>query len=626
MNIRKKICLLAAALALALGLSACGESILPPKESATPAPAATPTPTPTPAPFSGEIETLEVNQALSYGIDARTGELYEMENFVAGRDTAVFVRLSEALGHNPDERDYLEIWRKTQLLGTYAPGDLSTETGLCFTLTGEDAAALTAGDYVFRAVVDGQELTREVTLTDTAGLRVLLVPILGNYGGTSAYPSEGWQEYLWHLQACWPLANDGLETVIAPGLNLTGEDYDLTRTRGMWAAWEALREQAGLLGDYDLVIGVVNGMMGEGNSCGSFGRDGVVLINGQQDAPEAAITHFAAQMLGAGDEYEGGLLNPSANPAPAGVTGTDAVTGEAVTSDAAGVETASDYGLFCEGSVVKAAQIPFDLSRARLLSDAASFMGGTGEYTQSYWVTSDLWNYLFDELTAETPEPEAMPLPEGSSSLICISGLAGRDGSLTLAEPVSAAAGTAWNQSAETGAYRIVFVDGSGAALSRFWFDLDYTVFTDSPQQQDWAPFDFVLPAPDGAVGVLIYGPAADAESGEAADTLLGRFTLWTLDPASFFTNLEEGQSCSGITRVEWTTETGEDTPADVTPYYELYFQTEDISLLVYRGKTASAEVDMLSMPEATDFRFLLLTCAGGRSATAVSPSLTMAD
>ena len=39
------------------------------------------------------IKMIEVNQCLSYGFDTDTGEFYVIDNFVAGKETAVFVDL-----------------------------------------------------------------------------------------------------------------------------------------------------------------------------------------------------------------------------------------------------------------------------------------------------------------------------------------------------------------------------------------------------------------------------------------------------------------------------------------------------------------------------------------------------
>lgn len=609
--------------AMLLMLSACSESVLPPKETEavenTPRP--TPAPKPTPTPFPGEIEVVEINQALSYGVDSATGELYPMEDFVARRSTAVFVHLSEALGHAPDERQSLELYRGTELLGSYAPNELSTEDCLCYSISGEDAAALEAGIYEFRALVDNASLSRRVLLTETRDLRVLLVPVLANFGGSSSYPAEGWQNCLWHLQACWPLADDGLAAVTAPGMDLSGENYDLSHGRGMWNVWEALRERVGLLGEFDLVVGLVNGSMGEEQSCNVFGRNGVVLINSAQTAPEAAISHFAGHVFGAGDEYEGGVLENDANPAPFGVRGIDAVTGGGSMSLSRGVENASDYGLSCSGSVVRAEQIPFDVLGRRLLDNAASFMGDVAENTEHYWISSDLWTLLFDALSTEAA-PAQEKLPEGDAYKLRVSGLLGQDGSAAVRSVMRVADDSAspMAYSSESGAYKVSFADAEGEILRSFWFDLDFLCMSDPPTIRTLAPFDLFLPVPAGAALLQIYGPVA-AEDGTVTELqLMYESVLSDAVVESVFALVPDSASLHGIVRVAWHTleqepeevEEKEEEPEPVVPYYELYMCYDDVQLLVYQGTMSSAELDMLSLPKPEHFTLKLLTCAAG--------------
>lgn len=638
-KIRSLLILLMAAL-LVLALAACSENILPPKESdsSADAPRPMPTPTPMPAPFDGKILSMELNQALSFGVEENTGDIYPMSDLVARRDTAVFVRLSKKLGHTPDVRDYLEVYRGGELVGTYEPNELSADETLCFVIGGEEAAALEAGVYEFRVVLDGKTLSRSAELKETRTVRVLMVPVLGNFGGSSSYPGEGWQEYLWHMQACWPLANDGLQAVNAPGLDLSSEHYDLTQGVGMWRAWEALRERAGLLGDYDLIVGLVSGGMGESGSCDSFGRDGIVLINTSQSAPEAAITHFAGHVFGAGDEYENGLFVVDANAAPYGVKGIDAATGAEISASLRGVEKASTYGLFCGGSVVYAEQIPFDIPRLRVLGDAASFMGDAEEYTHNYWITSALWEHLFDVLQPTESAPDAVELPEGSTHWLRVSGLLGQDGSRIMRTPLevaSANAGfTAWNT--EGGSYKLSFADADGNILRSFFFTPDYRVLTDPPGTRTLAPVDLVVPVPAGAAFVQIYGSltAEDGTVNEAA--LLYESRMENAEFASVFTNVPTGEALHGIVRVEWTTVTeapeqeSEDKDEDedeeelepIKPYYELYMSYEGVQLLLYRGEMSSAELDTLSMPKPERFTLTLLTCIGGQSAVTESEAL----
>ena len=301
MKYRKSVLILIAALLLAVLLGACGEGILPPKETAapTPKPMPTPTPTPAPAPFAGEIESIEVSQA-------RVGEASVSVSgcLAARRDTEVTVLLSAPLGHEPDERESLAVSRDGGLVGVFAADETSTESRLRFSLTGADAGLLAAGEYSFTALADGAERSCRALLTEMRPLRVLVVPVLGNFGGESGYPADGWQDAPLALLREFPLANDGLKAVTAPGLRLA-EESDLHTEEGLVRAWEALRERAGLLEGYDLILGFVSGAMGTSGTLGCFGRDGIALLDASQEDCGAALCRFAAQTLGAADAEAG---------------------------------------------------------------------------------------------------------------------------------------------------------------------------------------------------------------------------------------------------------------------------------------------------------------------------------
>ena len=301
MKIRNVLLLLLAA-ALVFALAACGEGILPPKEGveSTPTPMPTPTPTPTPTPYSGEIASVEVSQAWD-----EEGALFATDELAEGRDTAVFVWLSSPLGHTPDERDSLAVGRGSEIVGVYAADATSTADCLRFFITGEDAAALTAGEYTFSAVVDGAQFNRRALVHETRALRVLAVPVLANFGGATSYPTESVQAALDRLQREFPLTNGGLNAVTAPGLTLSAESYDLRTNSGLVLAWEALRARAGLLDGYDLILGFVSGGMGESGELGVFGRDGVALLDLSRADCGDALCRFAAGALGVPEIQDG---------------------------------------------------------------------------------------------------------------------------------------------------------------------------------------------------------------------------------------------------------------------------------------------------------------------------------
>lgn len=163
---------------------------------------------------------------------------------------------------------------------------------------------LAAGEYSFSALADGAERSCRALLCEMRPLRVLVVPVLGNFSGESGYPADGWQDAPLALLREFPLANDGLQAVTAPGLRLA-EDCDLHTEEGLVRAWEALRERAGLLEGYDLILGFVSGAMGTSGTLGCFGRDGIALLDASQEDCGAALCRFAAQTLGVSDVQPG---------------------------------------------------------------------------------------------------------------------------------------------------------------------------------------------------------------------------------------------------------------------------------------------------------------------------------
>ncbi len=290
--------------ALLLCLAACGENILPPKEGLenTPAPMPTPAPTPMPTPFSGAIVAVEFSQnpGAAAGDDAGAahGAHIPVTSLAAGRDTVVHVRLSDALGHAPDARDYLELFRGEEKLGVWTPEAQGADDCLCYTLANDGEFSLTAGEYTVRAVVDDMTTVQNFSVQETRDVRVLLLPLRGNFDGEAVYVAEDGQSVFDLLQQSLPVSNDGIAVVRAPGMDLSAEEYDLRTGRGMWMAWEAIAARAGTIGSYDLVVGLVSGAMGAQADCDSFGLNGVCLLDVTGEDPDAALARCAAEVFG----------------------------------------------------------------------------------------------------------------------------------------------------------------------------------------------------------------------------------------------------------------------------------------------------------------------------------------
>ncbi len=559
-------------------LGACGEGILPPKETAavTPTPMPTPTPTPTPTPFSGEIASIEILQAWD-----EEGALFNTEAFVERRDTAVYVYLTAPLGHRPDERDSLAIGRGSEIVGVYAADESSTEDCLHFFFTGEEAAALEAGDYTFSALIDGAQFSRRAELKSTRALSVLLVPVLGSFAGATSYPTEGWQAALEQLQREFPLSRDGLAIVTAPGLTLSAEGYDLRTGDGLVRAWEALRERAGLLNGYDLIFGFVSGGMGEKGELGCFGRDGVALIDTASETFSETFCSFAAQALGSPAHEQGAIrwqtlhaLLSAARTMP-DQTETLHVSGLISPDGTAAIRplyTGPGYGAGRTAT-------PLDGSG----SYALVFGDGDGTVLRRDAFTPDfVWQTDGGPMLSAAPVELLVSIPAGATTVRVVGPV-----------PVSAGGGDA--------------EDGEDSG------ETEQTEADDASPYTEGELFFAELPAEPYESS---YASVPNTESLRSTARVEWETELTRPLPESEVTEEEEEE--------EKTDEEEPPAPVLPDPYYELYMCYDGLQLLVYRGGLRFAELDMPSLPKPEQFSFRLLTCGGRTSTVAESPVLSM--
>ena len=565
MRSKRIVLTLFAALLLAALLCACGEGILPPKETAaaTPTPMPTPTPTPTPTPYSGEIASLEIAQAWD-----EEGALFSTERLVERRDTAVFVRLDSPLGHAPDERDSLAIGRGSEIVGVYAADESSTSDCLRFFFTGEEAAALEAGEYTFSAQVDGAQFSRRATLLQTRALRVLLVPVLGNFAGATGYPAEGWQAALEQLRREFPLSNDGLVTVTAPGLTLSAESYDLRTGDGLVRAWEALRERAGLLEGYDLIVGLVSGGMGEKGELACFDRDGIALLDASREDCGARLCRFAAQTLGADASGDGAqvwadALRILSTPQPkAEWLGPVCVSGLLFPDGTAALRAPMTEPILGAG---QASTRKGEGSYALLFGDADGTVLNRVSFTPDF-----AWQTDGGPLLAAAPIQLIVSVPAGATTLRVVGpvpvekdGEEAQDGEDSEGEP---------------------YTEG----------ELFFALLPAEPYESSFTA-------------------VPNAESLRATARV-----EWETELTRPLPEPEEDET------KEEAEEDAPPAPELPDPYYELYMCYDGLRLLVYRGGLRFAELDMPSLPKPERLTFLLLTCGGRESTLAESPVLSM--
>lgn len=648
MKKRTLFLVLALILALSLGLTGCSGGILPivtvPPESETPGPEDG---------YNGGLGDLEINQALSYGLDV-DGERYLMDKLVADRNTTVFVTLAENL--TPDFTSgahRLTVYRDGEEILTILPDVSSTPKRFAFVIDTKDAALLTAGDYRFEVTLEQASISREVTLQETRPLRILLIPIQGNFHGEITQPADGWENCTDHLLSCFPISNSSLQVTMADVLDLSTEQLDLTTESGLNSVWLALQRFRGSLGSYDAVFGFVDSSMGVTRSIDSYAPTAdIALFSTDSIALDALVSHQMAQILGAGDEYEGGIFRSEVNTPPFGLSGTDEA-GETVTADDPNVENARDHDLFSDGAYIYPEQNAYDSYSLQAKSGAVSIMGSAGdERSGSHWITSQLWDYLYDLLTiAEEPISH---IPDTA----LIRGILYRygeyipqscyDDDLAAGEPLKplsetdegALLGLLPGQAEVSGSpYYFVFTGADGAILDAVPYTPDFYSESDPPSLLNMTYVKCMLTVPEGSVKISLYGAVYPQKAPDAANAALGviqetvadyeaKPTTELLWEQTISTNVPE-VTINNMNSASYTADTiypawsGRDADDDAL-VYELYFLDDNGEpFRVYGGPDTDCGVDLSQFPACKEARIILRCSDGFHSAFALTDAFS---
>ena len=606
---RKKLCIAVLLLSLAGLTAACGGSeggLLPPAETEQPAEEIRQTAEPEREKFDGRIERIEINQALSYD---ENGEL--IENFAARKKTTVFARLSEPVQPDPETgTQYLEVTYGDELIGRWPPSELSDSMNLCFNIIGADVDKLTEGEYEFTVCVDGIRESRSVFFTQTRDISVLVVPVSADFAGTVS-AARGCEDALWHIMSCWPVSEDSWKITAAEELDFS--EKDMRREGNMFALWQKLSENAD---EYDIVIGFVSGMMGAGQNVPSYtqGRN-TMIISLDAANSEAMVSHVAAHFYGIGDEYDGGALSVGVNCPPDGVSGvTLASPHVAMTAAGTGRENAQDHGLYCSGCVITPDQIAFDNRSFRQMGYAASFMSGSGEYTQNYWITADIWNSLFEEFTGEKKQSSGAKYDTAFgvriTGALCAEGTFEAERMYALPDtpitPVSASEGAP---------YSVVFEDAGGNIIAQTYLDTDFFILSDPVGDSDYTLLDVSVPVPEGAELLRLYGPklTEDEDGNEVYVTdCIWKYEISENAPSASVTNISENKSFSGTIWVEWS---GSDEDGDDLYYLVSFVCDDGTEIEVYAGSGNTCSVELGALPLASGAR-IRIRCTDGFNAS----------
>ena len=351
------------------------------------------------------ITMIEVNQGLSYGFDSSTGEFYTIENFAAGKETAIFVDLAEP--PDPSSEMTLTVERDGNRVTVLLPYEMVDEKTVLFQPTDMiEADFWEQGAYTFTFDMDGATAFREVNLIKTQKLRILAMPIVTTMDGKIASCEGEWRDTAQMLIDSYPVSEDDVEYVLGPEIELTEDRYNISTTKGRENVWRAVKSCQTPDDPYTLILGFIRDPVPIdaqhailGYTCGYPAN---IICEGQDDRV-AIVVHEIAHCYFIGDEYPKGSLNEKLNPPPYGMEGHDIVSNEPCVGEHENVKGGFDIGLPGSGSVIYENQRAYRLRDHTQLGTVTSFMGfgGTGEaYTR--WISSDIWDHLFDSFTGRS--------------------------------------------------------------------------------------------------------------------------------------------------------------------------------------------------------------------------------
>ena len=347
------------------------------------------------------IAMIEINQGLSYGFDTDTGEFYLMENFVAGKETAIFVNLAEPL--DPKSEAILTIEKNGETVATLLPAEMVSDTTILF--QPRDMAEVgywEEGAYMFKVDIDGKYAERPANFFKSIPLKILAVPIIGNFAG-KIVPCEGeWRNGGQMLTDAYPVAKADVEYVLGPELDLSDPIYDLSSEDGMWYVWCALRDLQTPDEEYTLILGFVREGIKGGHVRGyTYGLPANIICEPDGDML-SVVLHEIAHCYKIGDEYPGGSLNDILNPPPYLMEGKDIITREPAAGTKVNVKGGFDIGYRESGSIIYPEQRPYRVGERQSLGTVTSYMGwATNCDPYDKWVTSDIWNHIFRAFTGQ---------------------------------------------------------------------------------------------------------------------------------------------------------------------------------------------------------------------------------
>lgn len=579
------------------------------------------------------ITAIEINQALSYTVANEDGSVSLMSSFVADKDTAVFVSLSQPLAVDTSgNTQSLKIMRNGEEVGKLNPSpDDGPVTLLKFIpKSRRDVGNWKEGIYEFIVSVNGETASRTVEFKKTKSLKVLAVPVIANYGGEVRYLDGKWKTGNSFLSKVFPVSNKGIEWELAPDFDASDPMYDLKTEDGMTNLWNALcglqvRDENGNP-VYELIIGFVKDRQGANGELQGYtmGKPANVVTESDEDML-ATVPHEIAHGYNVGDEYSGGTLNPAVNNPPYGMTGKDWNNPE---KDIVGnkefvIGDSENYG---DGSIIPADLRPFEYGGRGFLPNMVSYMGSGGKQ-EYYWTTPVIWDHLFRVFTGQITDTSEASSITGSvtsagqavdgrritgktdtkvkSKMIEVSGWVYKDGKVDV-EPWYSEEyfDETWKE--EEGAYSVAALDKDGKVLVKQGFDISFNTMSSQAINIKKAPFSVFMPFP------------ADTKSFEIRkdNTVLKKVPVSANAPVVTITAPKENVELKGRQTIKWD---ASDADGD-NMEFEVWFSPdgEEWDVVGTNLKKNSLEVNFDQLP-GSDEAYLYIYATDGVNTTEIA-------
>ena len=352
------------------------------------------------------IRMIEVNQSLSYGFDSGTGEFYLMESFVAGKDTAVFIDLDGAF--DPKAQVMLSVEKNGEPVATLTEVEVIDDKTLMFHPRDmSEVGYWEQGIYTFTFMMDDSVAVRTTNFYRSGPMKVLAVPIRGNYSGDIRACEGEWKLGGTMLSAIYPVAREDMEYVLGPEQDFSDPKYDLNSKDGRKNVWKELCALQTPNNDYTMIVGYMRTPTVQGYLGYTYGGEATIVCESEPDLL-ATVVHEIAHCYKIGDEYPDGSMNVILNPPPYGMEGHDILTGEPAVGTKEHVQGGETVGLKSTGSVIYPEQRAYWHEGREQLGTKTSYMSsGTGEDAFMFWTSSDIWNHLFKVFTGQLTGNEA---------------------------------------------------------------------------------------------------------------------------------------------------------------------------------------------------------------------------